>query len=94
MLAIQAKEDEIIENCQEDFEVEGLKRHDQADQVSLTNLVDFVKGGTIISAENIAIIAGNDASKEDHGLGSQFKDLVSLVSAKKAVLEQLLVLQD
>ena len=28
LLAIQAKEDEIYENCTEDFEVAGLKRHE------------------------------------------------------------------
>jgi hypothetical protein len=62
MLAIESKEDEIIENCAEDYEVAGLKRHDQAEDVSLANLVDFVKGGTIITAENVALIAGNAAS--------------------------------
>lgn len=87
MLAIQAKEDEITENCTEDFEVAGLKRHDQSDDVSLTNLVDFVKGGTIITAENISIISSNDASKESHGLGAQLNDLVALAESKKAVYE-------
>ena len=93
LLSIQAKEDEIIENCTEDYEVAGLKRHDQSAEVSLTNLVDMVKGGTIITAENISLISQNDASKEDHGLGAQFNDLVALGEVKKAVYEQLAALQ-
>lgn len=91
--AIQAKEDEIIENATEDYEIVGLRRHDQAGEMSLNNLADFVKGGTVISAENLATIAANEASKDDHGLGTQYKDLVALVQAKQAVLEQLVALQ-
>lgn len=77
--AIQAKEDEIIENAAEDYDVVGLRRHDQAGEVNINNLVDFVKGGnTFITAENIDTIGANEASKDDHGLGTQYKDLLAL----------------
>jgi hypothetical protein len=85
--AIQAKEDEIIENAAEDYDVVGLRRHDQAGEVNINNLVDFVKGGTVITAENLATIGANEASGDDHGLGTQYKDLVALVQVKTAVLE-------
>jgi len=76
--AIQAKEDEIVENAAEDYDVVGLRRHDQASEVNISNLVDFVKGSTFITAENITTIGANEASKDDHGLGTQYKDLLAL----------------